>query len=177
MSTETDFHLESYRQPIGAGERQRIADFLGQLAEERKTFQLTAEQILSAESIHLLLSSAGAVVGLAGLRNQAQVRLLFMVVAQPFQGRGCGKRLVEAVLANASSFTCVMLSVQCRNTRALELYRRYGFSEVTTHRENVFMVYRNLAGLMLYPLLSVMLRLRHLLAKEQTTTGQKPHEP
>lgn len=49
-----------------------------------------------------------------------------------FRGRGIGTRLLQAATARASGAGLRRLSLICfeRNTRAMALYRRYGFAEI-----------------------------------------------
>jgi ribosomal protein S18 acetylase RimI-like enzyme len=78
----------------------------------------------------------GRLVGVAGLRFQRRQRtrhkasLFGLYVLPPFQGRGIGRRLVEAVLEQARSTQgtqVVQLKVTGSNTSALRLYESCGF--------------------------------------------------
>ncbi len=57
-----------------------------------------------------------------------EMRVIDIVLAPTYQGRGIGKQLLERVIAKADGAgKALRLFVDRMNARALELYRRYGF--------------------------------------------------
>jgi ribosomal protein S18 acetylase RimI-like enzyme len=57
-----------------------------------------------------------------------EVRVIDIVLAPGYQGRGLGKQLLQQVIANADTTgRAVRLFVDRMNARAFELYRRFGF--------------------------------------------------
>lgn len=61
-----------------------------------------------------------------------EAHLLNVAVSVEMQGRGLGRFLLEQLLACARglSVESVLLEVRPSNTRALEIYRRYGFAQI-----------------------------------------------
>ncbi|WP_342119605.1 ribosomal protein S18-alanine N-acetyltransferase [Pseudoduganella sp. OTU4001] len=61
-----------------------------------------------------------------------EAHLLNVAVARPWQGRGLGRLLVNqaVALSRGLGMESVLLEVRPSNGRALEIYQRYGFSEI-----------------------------------------------
>jgi ribosomal-protein-alanine N-acetyltransferase len=82
---------------------------------------------------YLVADDDGVVIGYAGLLaagGQADVLTIAVTLAR--WGEGTGTALLDAVLAEAASRGCteVFLEVRSDNTRAQQLYRRHGFTEI-----------------------------------------------
>jgi [ribosomal protein S18]-alanine N-acetyltransferase len=82
---------------------------------------------------YLIAEDDGVAVGYAGLMVSGyQADVLTLAVAAGQWGRGIGSGLLEALLAEAArrGATSVFLEVRVGNTRAQNLYSRYGFKEI-----------------------------------------------
>ena len=82
---------------------------------------------------YLVADDHGVMAGYAGLLvAAAQADVLTLAVAADRWGQGIGSALLEALLAEAARRSCaeVFLEVRTDNTRAQQLYRRYGFSQI-----------------------------------------------
>jgi ribosomal-protein-alanine N-acetyltransferase len=95
---------------------------------------LEGELAQQPDSRHYLVAEDdGVVIGYAGLfAAGAQADVLTIAVASARWGEGTGTALLDALLAEAASRGCteVFLEVRTDNTRAQQLYRRYGFAEI-----------------------------------------------
>jgi ribosomal-protein-alanine N-acetyltransferase len=86
---------------------------------------------------YLVADDDGLVVGYAGLLVAgSQADVLTIAVALDRWGQGAGAALLGALLAEAARRGCteVFLEVRTDNTRAQQLYRRYGFTEIGIRR-------------------------------------------
>jgi ribosomal-protein-alanine N-acetyltransferase len=86
---------------------------------------------------YLVADERGRVLGYAGLaatRHEADVQTV--AVDPDRQGEGLGRRLLDALLAEARRRGCadVFLEARADNERAIELYRRSGFEQVGVRR-------------------------------------------
>jgi len=61
-----------------------------------------------------------------------EAHLLDVAVAAPRQGRGLGRYLLDRIAARARAerMESILLEVRPSNTRALDVYRRYGYAEI-----------------------------------------------
>ena len=111
-------------------------------AEEPWTERLFWSELGQVDTRHYLVALDGAagddgVVGYAGLcsyPDEAFVQTVGVAVAR--QGEGHGRRLVEALLAEADrrGQRVVGLEVRADNSRARELYAALGFTDVGVRR-------------------------------------------
>lgn len=88
----------------------------------------------------LVVDAAGGVVGTAGVRLLAPGlgELKRMWIRPEHQGRGLGRPLMDACLAEAGALGCraLRLDSERRLEAALHLYRAYGFTEVADYNAN-----------------------------------------
>lgn len=89
----------------------------------------------SLEGEHLNLASfwGDRLVGYAFMmRAVDEMHLLSLTIDLPWQGRGWGRHLLDAVLENARVLRChsLLLEVRAGNARARSLYERAGFQVV-----------------------------------------------
>lgn len=88
----------------------------------------------------LLLSNDGAFVGCVGLRalpdNYAEMKRMYIQPAH--QGKGLGRLLLAAFIARARAlgYKAIRLDTVPALDRALALYRKFGFYEITPYRHN-----------------------------------------
>ena len=83
---------------------------------------------------------AGEVVGTAAVRllEPGLGELKRMWLRPAWQGRGLGRRLMDASLDEARALGCraLRLDTQAKLEAAVRLYRAYGFSEIPRYNEN-----------------------------------------
>jgi [ribosomal protein S18]-alanine N-acetyltransferase len=108
----------------------------------------------------LVLVDAGAgIVGYhVAMSGAGEMHLLNLTVSPPWQGRGLGSRLLDALEAQSRrlGLETLWLEVRAGNERARDLYRRRGFAEVGLRRryypapqgarEDAVVMSRRLAG-------------------------------
>lgn len=156
--------IEVYPRPMDGDQREAISRFYSALEEELESFQLGLEQILESERLYALCTQEGNVVGLAGLKRVSLMRVLFMVVEKQWQGKGFGKQLMSRLMSDVGDFRVLMLSVQRSNVAACGLYKRFGFRTVFRPGATAYMVYGNVAGVLMYPVILVALLVKSLFA-------------
>jgi len=88
----------------------------------------------------LVSDPAGEVVGTAAVRllEPGLGELKRMWLQPSRQGRGLGRRLMDACLAEARGLGCrsLRLDTQAKMEAAVHLYRAYGFSEIPRYNDN-----------------------------------------
>ena len=88
----------------------------------------------------VVAGAAGEVVGTAAVRllDPAVGELKRMWLRPAWQGRGLGRRLMDACLDEARRLGCraLRLDTQAKLEAAVHLYRAYGFSEVARYNDN-----------------------------------------
>ncbi len=88
----------------------------------------------------VVTAPAGEVVGTAAVRllEPGMGELKRMWLRPAWQGRGLGRRLMDACLDEARRLGCrtLCLDTQAKLEAAVRLYRAYGFSEVPRYNDN-----------------------------------------
>ena len=88
----------------------------------------------------VVTGAAGEVVGTAAVRllEPGVGELKRMWLRPAWQGRGLGRRLMDACLDEARRLGCraLRLDTQAKLEAAVRLYRAYGFSEVPRYNDN-----------------------------------------
>ena len=88
----------------------------------------------------VVADAAGEVVGTAAVRllEPGVGELKRMWLRPAWQGRGLGRRLMDACLDEARGLGCraLRLDTQAKLEAAVRLYRAYGFSEVARYNDN-----------------------------------------
>ena len=88
----------------------------------------------------LVVDPAGEVVGTAAVRRLAPAigELKRMWLRPGCQGRGLGRRLMDACLDEARRLGCraLRLDTQTKLEAAVHLYRAYGFAEIPRYNDN-----------------------------------------
>ena len=113
-------------------------------------FRLDPDEVAPGAGVFLVARSRGAPVGCGAvrrLRDPAQMRELGahvgeikrMYVAPSTRGRGVGRALLDRIEAEATAIglTRLVLETGIRQTEALALYRRAGFTEIPPYGEYV----------------------------------------
>ena len=92
---------------------------------------------LAAGRWYVVAEDAEQVVGYAGLAvNGAEADVQTVAVSPDAQGRGLGRLLLDALVAEAArrGATSVLLEVRADNPAAIRLYERTGFERIAVRR-------------------------------------------
>ena len=91
------------------------------------------DSLASGYDAWVLRAPAGALAGYFLLMYALdEAHLLDVAVAAPLHGRGVGRYLLDRIAARsrAERMASILLEVRPSNTRALDVYRRYGYEEI-----------------------------------------------
>ena len=142
--------------------REELQRFIHSLKEEKLTFSLDYEQILSAKELCVGTDELGNWLGLGGYRLKWGVGIFFLVIHRDMQNKGLGKQLTLEVLKNFPRWRILLLSVSRSNAAARRLYDGAGFK--TLHRTSMHVIMGLKQGLfpLVKPILVAIFRLKHL---------------
>jgi putative acetyltransferase len=120
-----------------------VAEGLLQTPDSPNASRLEYHQKVDPHACRLVAVAGGEIVGSAGLHvsgpglRRMHVRALGLCVADDWQGRGVGRRLMTRLLDWADNWGGVLrveLYVHADNERAIALYRSLGFVEEGRHK-------------------------------------------
>lgn len=125
-------------------EEASIYRFINSLKEERTTFGLSFEKIMTAFYLVVVKDKAtGQWLGLSGYRQKGLIAIFFLVIHRDAQGLGLGRRLTATVLRKFSPWQLMLLSVTRSNLKARRLYDAFGFETLQRGRQDVIMALGN----------------------------------
>ncbi|UCH35788.1 MAG: GNAT family N-acetyltransferase [Armatimonadota bacterium] len=152
--TDSEVRREPIIRPLCAGDAEALLRFYQGLSEATVHFyepyrditlqvmeDVLARVVSGQDVARVLATPVGEIVGHALLMNIAAAEpTLGIGIADRWQNRGFGPRLMAEVLAEADArpeVQAVILTVNKKNTRALALYQRFGFTiyDECEHRE------------------------------------------
>ena len=126
-------HVEGYRRALDVVARERKYLTMLEAQPEPDTLGFVKRNLESGNPMMVALAG-GSVVGWCDIRREffpsrAHRGTLGMGLLPAWRGRGVGRRLLEATLAQArrSGFKRIELDVHADNPRAIALYEKAGF--------------------------------------------------
>jgi RimJ/RimL family protein N-acetyltransferase len=126
-------HVDGYRQALDIVARERRYLVLLEARPEAETLHFVKGNLESGNPMMVGLAD-GDVIGWCDIRREffpsrAHRGTLGMGLLPEWRGRGVGRRLLEATLAQArrSGFKRIELDVHADNSRAIALYEKAGF--------------------------------------------------
>jgi RimJ/RimL family protein N-acetyltransferase len=126
-------HVEGYRRALDVVARERKYLTMLEAQPEADTLGFVKRNLESGNPMMVALAG-GSVVGWCDIRREffpsrAHRGTLGMGLLPAWRGRGVGRRLLEATLAQArrSGFKRIELDVHADNPRAIALYEKAGF--------------------------------------------------
>jgi len=131
--------MEIYNQPSTYGDTLQLP------YPSKSTWQQRLEQ-LSDNDTSLVALVDGIIVGQIGLRvmtspRRKHVATIGMGVSEPFQGKGIGTALLEAIIDlsfNWLAITRIELEVYADNKAGVALYKKLGFELEGTAKQHAF---------------------------------------
>lgn len=124
---------------------QLLQEFLNTAGTALETFRYYNKRPLSVTDSHLctlLLLSDDRPVAYGHLDPEKEKIWLGIAVADAFQGRGLGKKMMDLLIAKARGKKCsgLFLSVDKQNTTAISLYQRFGFTIVQELNADIYLM-------------------------------------
>jgi hypothetical protein len=120
-----------------------IAYFCKSLTVEKEDFNLPFPELLQSRLL-VMERINGKIVGIAGT---SRGNSLFLVVKKEHQNQKIGHKLTKKVIENAKrkNYHYITLNVFQSNSRAIHIYRKFGFKILFTNligsRKNFFMMF------------------------------------
>lgn len=120
-----------------------IAYFCKSLTVEKEDFSFPLPEMLQSRLL-VMERINGKIVGIAGTSRRNS---LFLVVKKEYQNQKIGHKLTRKVIENAKkkNYHYITLNVFQSNSRAIHIYRKFGFTILYTNlmgsRKNFFMIF------------------------------------
>lgn len=99
--------------------------------------EVLREELLSDSSLYIVAKKQNEIIGFAGIKiiiDEADI--MNIVVKKSYRNNGIGSLLLEnlILISNKKNLNFINLEVDCKNTIAINLYKKFGFEEISLRK-------------------------------------------
>lgn len=101
------------------------------------SYEVLREELLSDSSLYIVAKKQNEIIGFAGIKiiiDEADI--MNIVVKKSYRNNGIGSLLLENLIltSNKKNLNFINLEVDCKNTIAINLYKKFGFEEISLRK-------------------------------------------
>ena len=101
------------------------------------SYEVLREELLSDSSLYIVAKKQNEIIGFAGIKiiiDEADI--MNIVVKKSYRNNGIGSLLLEnlILISNKNNLNFINLEVDCKNTIAINLYKKFGFEEISLRK-------------------------------------------
>ena len=116
---------------------EKIKDILFSDFDDFWSYEVLREELLSDSSLYIVAKKQNEIIGFAGIKiiiDEADI--MNIVVKKSYRNNGIGSLLLEnlILISNKKNLNFINLEVDCKNTIAINLYKKFGFEEISLRK-------------------------------------------
>lgn len=116
---------------------EKIKDILFSDFDDFWSYEVLKEELLSDSSLYIVAKKQNEIIGFAGIKiiiDEADI--MNIVVKKSYRNNGIGSLLLEnlILISNKKNLNFINLEVDCKNTIAINLYKKFGFEEISLRK-------------------------------------------
>ena len=116
---------------------EEIKDVLLSDFDDFWSYEVLREELLSDSSLYIVAKKQNEIIGFAGIKiiiDEADI--MNIVVKKYYRNNGIGSLLLEnlILISNKKNLNFINLEVDCKNTIAINLYKKFGFEEISLRK-------------------------------------------
>ena len=116
---------------------EEIKDVLLSNFDDFWSYEVLREELLSDSSLYIVAKKQNEIIGFAGIKiiiDEADI--MNIVVKKSYRNNGIGSLLLEnlILISNKKNLNFINLEVDCKNTIAINLYKKFGFEEISLRK-------------------------------------------
>ena len=116
---------------------EEIKDVLLSDFDDFWSYEVLREELLSDSSLYIVAKKQNEIIGFAGIKiiiDEADI--MNIVVKKSYRNNGIGSLLLENLIltSNKKNLNFINLEVDCKNTIAINLYKKFGFEEISLRK-------------------------------------------
>ena len=116
---------------------EEIKDVLLSDFDDFWSYEVLSEELLSDSSLYIVAKKQNEIIGFAGIKiiiDEADI--MNIVVKKSYRNNGIGSLLLEnlILISNKKNLNFINLEVDCKNTIAINLYKKFGFEEISLRK-------------------------------------------
>lgn len=116
---------------------EEIKDVLLSDFDDFWSYEVLREELLSDSSLYIVAKKQNEIIGFAGIKiiiDEADI--MNIVVKKSYRNNSIGSLLLENLIltSNKKNLNFINLEVDCKNTIAINLYKKFGFEEIALRK-------------------------------------------
>ena len=116
---------------------EEIKDVLLSDFDDFWSYEVLREELLSDSSLYIVAKKQNEIIGFAGIKiiiDEADI--MNIVVKKSYRNNGIGSLLLEnlILISNKKNLNFINLEVDCKNTIAINLYKKFGFEDISLRK-------------------------------------------
>lgn len=116
---------------------EEIKDVLLSDFDDFWSYEVLREELLSDSSLYIVAKKQNEIIGFAGIKiiiDEADI--MNIVVKKSYRNNGIGSLLLEnlILISNKKNLNFINLEVDCKNTIAINLYKKFEFEEISLRK-------------------------------------------
>ena len=116
---------------------EKIKDILFSDFDDFWSYEVLKEELLSDSSLYVGAKKQNEIIGFAGIKVVIdEADIMNIVVKKSYRNNGIGSLLLEnlILISNKKNLNFINLEVDCKNTIAINLYKKFGFEEISLRK-------------------------------------------
>ena len=116
---------------------EEIKDVLLSDFDDFWSYEVLREELLSDSSLYIVAKKQNEIIGFAGIKIIIdESDIMNIVVKKSYRNNGIGSLLLEnlILISNKKNLIFINLEVDCKNTIAINLYKKFGFEEISLRK-------------------------------------------
>ena len=116
---------------------EEIKDVLLSDFDDFWSYEVLREELLSDSSLYIVAKKQNEIIGFAGIKIIIdESDIMNIVVKKSYRNNGIGSLLLEnlILISNKKNLNFINLEVDCKNTIAINLYKKFGFEEISLRK-------------------------------------------
>ncbi len=137
MAIERKIKMDFTFKKMDIQDLEEIKDVLLSDFDDFWSYEVLREELLSDSSLYIVAKKQNEIIGFAGIKiiiDEADI--MNIVVKKSYRNNGIGSLLLEnlILISNKKNLNFINLEVDCKNTIAINLYKKFGFEEISLRK-------------------------------------------
>ena len=137
MAIERKIKMDFTFKKMDIQDLEEIKDILLSDFDDFWSYEVLREELLSDSSLYIVAKKQNEIIGFAGIKiiiDEADI--MNIVVKKSYRNNGIGSLLLENLIltSNKKNLNFINLEVDCKNTIAINLYKKFGFEEISLRK-------------------------------------------
>ena len=137
MAIERKIKMDFTFKKMDIQDSEEIKDVLLSDFDDFWSYEVLREELLSDSSLYIVAKKQNEIIGFAGIKiiiDEADI--MNIVVKKSYRNNGIGSLLLEnlILISNKKNLNFINLEVDCKNTIAINLYKKFGFEEISLRK-------------------------------------------